>query len=279
MKLSIVIVSYNTKNILLDCLGSIGKFLGSTTEVIVVDNDSKDGSGQAIKEKFKWVKVIEVGENLGFGKANNVGAKIATGEYLLFLNSDTLLVENLDKIVEFLDKHEEVGALGPRLVLEDGKSEDTGLGTQGPGVEGPEQEGAYGRDPRLGNLITRKMMYQAELNGEGFAEVDWVTGAALFIRRKLFEELGGFDERYFFFFEDADLCRQVRIHGCKVVWYPESKIIHLGGRSIVDNWSRKQIYYKNQEVYFEKYYGKMSVYLLKLIRWPYVIIQMVKIKM
>lgn len=262
--ISVIIVSFNTKKVLIGCLEMLEKFLDKgCCEVIVVDNNSSDGTVEALKADFGWVKVIENKENIGFGRANNQGAKAATGKYLWILNGDTLLLDKGYKImVEFLEDHPEIGAIGPRLVLEDKKTE---------------QEGQYGKDPGFGNLLFRTMNQEIEVNGAGFGETDWVTGAALMIRRDLYEKIGGFNNQFMLYFEDTDLCRRVREHGYKVGWLSSVTVVHLGGRSTT-GWERKTYYYQSQEKYFGEYYGKMSVYLLKLLRLPIFIANYIKLK-
>lgn len=253
--LSLIIVNYNTRELILDCLRSIEEFLlKEGIEVIVVDNGSSDGSLEAIRANFEWAKVIANRENEGFGKANNRGAKQASGDFLLFLNSDTLLTdERLAEIVDFMRVNTKVGVAEPRLMLADRKTE---------------QLGVYGLEPSLFRLVTRqskpKLRWQGERDKK-YALVDWVTGAAMFIRKEVFREIGGFDSRFFMYFEDVDLCRQVREKGYKVAFCPISTIVHFGGQSLEDG-RKKTVYYQSQEIYFEKY-GK-KVWLMKLLRAP-----------
>ncbi|MDO8513869.1 MAG: glycosyltransferase family 2 protein [bacterium] len=265
VKLSIIIISYNTKKLLLDCLASLERFLDKNeVEVTVVDNASSDGSVEAVRASFGWVRVVENEKNVGFGAANNIGAKMASGEYLLFLNSDTVLVDDgIRRMVEFMGRHRDVGAIGPKLVLEDG---------------GTEQIGQYGREPSLWSLLGRNVNFKAKLNSKGYAEVDWVTGAVLLIRRDLFKKIGGFDERFFMYFEDTDLCQGVKEEGFKVAWYPEVEIVHLGGRSFGVGWKQKQMYYQNQARFFAKHYGLWSVMCLDMLRWPIVMVNYFKLR-
>ncbi len=253
MKLSIVMVSYNAKDLIVECLETIKKFLDlSEVEVIVVDNASSDGTVEVLRSKHDWVKLIENKENIGFGRANNQGARASRGEYLWFLNGDTLLLDDgIMGAIEWMDDYDEAGVLSPKLILEDKKTI---------------QEGICGKQPSIARLIKRDMMTECGGRAQG---VGWVTGAAMLVRKKIFEEVGGFDERFFMYYEDVDLCTSVGKKGYKVFYWPKTVIVHLGGKSWNNNWQRKESYYKNQEIYFKKHYGFGGALLMKLIRWPY----------
>lgn len=221
-----------------------------------MDNKSSDNTLLEVK-KLSFVKVIENQQNYGFGKANNIGASIAKGKYLLLLNSDAYLTDDkILNLVKLMEEHKEIGGVSPKLLLEDGVTE---------------QKDCIGRDPNLLRLLSRRAAVEPQSKGKEYVEVDLVAATALVVRRDVFLEIQGFDERFFMYFEDSDLCRRIRGKGFSVVWFPGVKVVHLGGRSIETNWQRKKLYYKNQEKYFEIYYGKFSVYLLRLFRIPLIV--------
>lgn len=221
MDISVIIVNYNTKQLLADCLATVfEKTKGVTFEVIVVDNASTDGSKEYIKERYPSVKWINSGENLGFGKANNLGAKSATGKYLFLLNSDTLLLNNAIRI--FFDyaeshQHEGIGTLGSWLLDKNEKPNNS-----------------FGFFPCAKNEICYLLgKYQlpslSDITEE--KEVDYITGADLFIEKRLFDELNGFDENIFMYYEETDLQYRLAQRGLSRKVIPGPRIIHLEGGS------------------------------------------------
>ncbi len=270
--LSVIIANYNTRDFLKDALKFIFKSekKHSFFEVIVIDNNSKDGSCKMVRQKFPRVKLISSRRNLGFAKANNLAAKKAAGKYLLFLNSDTLVNNGaLDKMVKFLEKHLRVGVLGPKLVLKSGKIQPFPAGY------------------KLNLVQALKIKLAAFLSGIGVSssflaklsleywdwsrpkKVDWVTGAALMIRKEIFEQLAGFDTKFFMYFEDQDLCLRTEKIGGEVWVLPSASIVHLGGKSIKLDARRKKYYYQSQDLFFKKHFGKMNFWLMKIISLPY----------
>lgn len=238
MDLSIIIVSFNTKKLLKDCLESIfERTLGISFEVIIVDNNSSDGSPEMIKKEHSQVTLIRNKANLGFGKANNQGAREAKGKYLLFLNPDTLLIDNpINKIIDFVKKNEKIDICGCKLLNKDK--------TLQPSV------GFFPNLPRvffwmffiddipvIRNLIKpyhQKMasFYQKE------REVDWVTGAFLVIKREVFDKIGGFDEQFFMYEEEVDLCFLAKKGGSRAFYTPVGQVIHLKGGQSVEGFQR-----------------------------------------
>lgn len=266
-----MIVSYNVKELLKDCLESI-----VNCEIIVVDNNSPDKSVQMVKRDFPKVKLIESRENLGFAKGNNLGAKNSKGEFILFLNPDTKICPvSLKKMVEFLRAHPRVGIVGPQLLNADE--------TLQPSV------GVY---PSILSLILEKPIDFLERNMplvRSFlgifsvkykkftrpSPVDWVSGAALACRKKVWESLNGFDEKFFMYFEDVDLCFRAKKDGWKVYHLPESKIYHLRGKSQPAKSKKKaKTYYRSQDYYFKKNKGQLYSWLVKLVRWPYQVLDL-----
>lgn len=221
--LSIIILSYNTKELILKCVRSLvyqyKRQLGQGEfEIIVVDNASTDDSIKEIKKSFDFAQdkifIIENSENFGFSKGNNVGAKHARGKYLLFLNSDTEVQDRgLLGMVDFLDGHDEIGILGGRLQSENGSTQRSvghflNLFSTFLVLFGGERIGVVRFRPRLKK------------------KVDWVSGASLMIRSKLFEKLGGFDENIFMYLEDVELCFRAKKMGYQTWFYPDISILH-----------------------------------------------------
>lgn len=250
---SIIILSYNTKELLRECLKSLYKNLTEIDfEVIVVDNASTDGTVEEI-QKLKVnsqncsskVKIIQNDKNCGFSKGNNIGVKKAKGEYLLFLNSDTEIQDSgLAGMVEFLKSHTGVGILGGRLK----------------NMNGSLQKSA-GRFYTLFNVFL--MLFGGEkigmlrLSPSGVKQVDWVSGAFMLIRRELFEKLKGFDEHFFMYMEDMEICFRAKKFGFDTYFYPNVSVLHkeLGSSNrafaIVHIYEGLLYFYKKHKSEFE----------------------------
>lgn len=222
VRLSIIILSFNTKDLTIKCLESIIKQYKKQLEkeefeTIIVDNGSTDDSVGAIsnfQSLISNLQLIENKENLGFSKGNNVGAKKAKGKYLFFLNSDTeVLDRGLLQMINFLEENPMIGVLGARLINLDGSDQKS-----------------VGRFYHLGNVFL--MLFGGERLGllrsapKNALNVDWVSGASMMVRQNIFERLGGFDEEFFMYMEDLELCYRVKKEGFKVYFYPYIKILH-----------------------------------------------------
>lgn len=231
LELSIVVVSYNTRALTLACLASVYEFLsGPSFEVLVVDNASSDGSEQAIREEFPQVAMIAPGSNLGFGRANNLAAQHSRGARLLLLNPDTEILEgSLEAMYAASMRSDHDVLLGGRTFYADGRLEPrsccgnpsiwslfcmaTGLARLAPGTRllDPESMGRWQRD--------------------SVRDVDIIAGCLLMITRRFWDELGGFDESFFMYGEDYDLCMRAWAAGGRCTLLPEAKIIHHVGAS------------------------------------------------
>ena len=216
--LSIIILNHNTKEILTNCLNSIKKYEDEVPlEVIVSDNASTDGSVQMINDDFKWVKLVK-GPNISFSNGNNRARNVVKGEYVLLLNSDTLLHKNtLKKTIEYLENNEEVGALTCKLVLPDGSlDKDARRRFPTPWI-------SFDR-LFLGN--GSKYWYE-DIPANKIHEVDTIQGAFFLTRKEILDRVGWLDEKFVFDGEDLDLSYQIRKLGYKIVYYPEVSITHL----------------------------------------------------
>ena len=267
IKVSIIIPSWNTKDLLRNCLESLIRLdspknsLKFAIEIIVADNGSTDGSVEEIKkEKLKMkndkvkLKIILNKTNLGFGAANNQGMKIAQGEYFLLLNSDTVVKNRAPlKMAEFMDKHPEVGALGCKLLNSDGSLQPSA-----------------GPFPSLG--VSLVMLFAEHWLGDlvraSFTqtkEVDWVMGAAMMVRPEAVKKAGLMDEGIFMYMDEVEWCYRLKKAGYKVMFYPEAEIIHLGGGS--SKTGRKDPIlniYRGLLYFYRKHYPLWQLSLLKI---------------
>lgn len=260
--LSIILVNYNGSKFLYNCLNSIKINLSDYDyEVIIVDNSSTDNSIQIIKDNFSSYKLICSHLNLGFGKANNLAVKESNGHYLLFLNTDTVLSENTpQKLLEYLRNNSTVGVISPKITFEDGRYQ-LSCGNLPSLVTEFLDKVKYKLDNHYHFLLSQ--FYNRQYSK--IREVGWVTGACLMIRRDLFEAIGGFDENFFMYFEDKDLCKRVKELGYEVIYYPTTTIIHLlGGSSHGIKKSVSKYYRDSQLYYYQKHLGKLQTFLLRI---------------
>ena len=247
---SIIILSWNTKELLKNCLESLKDL---KVEIIVVDNDSTDGSPQMVEGEFPKVKLIKNQKNLGFGAGNNQGMKMAKGDYFLLLNSDTVVKDKAPlKMVEFLAKNKEVGAVGCKLLNSDGSPQPSA---------GP-----------FPNLWVSAVMLFAEhwlgdLVRSSFSkvkEVDWVMGAALMVRREVIKKAGLMDEGIFMYMDEVEWCYRIKKAGFKVMFYPGAEIIHLlGGSSTTGRRDPILNIYRGLLYFYRKHYPSWQLSILK----------------
>ncbi len=256
MKLSIVIICWNDWKVIENCLRSI--FAGThgiEYEVIVSDNGSTDGSVEKIRQQFPTVRIVENGANLGFARGNNAGIREATGEYVLILNPDTIIHDgSLDRWIEFADRHPEAGAFGCKVQNPDGTYQESARPF--PTVWRSLLAALYLRP--LGYLSDSFVSdYYLGWRGDTEREVDWQSGCCVLFRGDLLNKLGGFDERFFYQFEEVDLCRRVREAGYAIRFTPEASITHLGGQSVGRFPTRFAIEIcRNGYRYYYKHFGK-----------------------
>lgn len=203
MELSIIIVNFNQQEFLRKCLASVYRNAASVDfEVIVVDNHSSDGSVDMIREKFPAVKIIVNSENKGFAAANNQAAKLSAGQFLMFLNSDAeVLAQAIETLLGFIKNCPGSGLVGAKLLNPDGSAQRQGR-------------------PLLAFWKSKKPK-----------KVSFLPATAVIMKKELFEKLGGFDEKFFFYNEDLDLGRRILKAGYKIYFVPQARIIHFGGES------------------------------------------------
>lgn len=248
LDLSVIIVSFNTKSLLLDCLKSVYDFTeGLSFEVIVVDNASDDGSLEAVTKSFPRTVRLANSENHGFSAGINTGVKISKGRYVIVLNSDTVLIENaFFKLARFMDNHPYYDIGSPQIVDAEGKACSMRLW----------------QDTPMEALM--RILGQYDVEGEpakmekiGSREVETLGGSCLIVRRLVFETIGLFDESFFLYNEEDDFCRRARENSFKVCYYPETNVKHLHGKSTHLPEYRERVIletYKSYTTFYRKYY-------------------------
>lgn len=259
MDLAVIVVSWNTASLLAGCLRAIPKAAGELIHrVLVVDNGSSDGTAEMVARHFPHVRLIRNTSNVGFAKGNNQGMRepeSRAARHVLLLNSDTLPDPgSLSSLVQFLDRHADAGAVGPRLV----------------NGEGIPQPYAFGGDPSPGYILARMakrfLLHRAMHNWatDTIQMVDWVSGACLMVRRQAIDQIGLLDEGFFMFFEDNDWCLRMRRHGWKIYFTPRASVVHYGGQGLAQNPSARQSYYHSLNHFYEKHYGRFARLLLTI---------------
>jgi len=269
---SVIIVSYNTCNLLKQTLNSIYQAEGKPNwlEILVVDNNSQDGSWQMVKKEFPKIRLMALKKNLGFAKANNLAAAKASGKYLLFLNSDTILRSRaIAKMINFSKAKPKVGIVGPKLLAEPKKVQAFGMGYK----TNLKQKIKTHLAPILANFgFSRKWLTKLSLEYWDWRrprQVAWVTGAALMIKKDFFNKLGGFDAGFFMYFEDQDLCWRATRAGYQIWVLPQAKIIHLGGQSLNLTAQRKRYYYQSEDRFYQKHFSRKDYYLMRIVSAPF----------
>lgn len=262
LDLSIIIVNYNAKAYLRKCIKSIEDTAREASyEIIVVDNNSLDGSVEMMREEFPQVKLIANQHNHGFSSANNQGSKVSCGRYVLLLNNDTVALPGaLQSMINIMDKNPGIGLLGCRLLNGDGSLQQS-----------------FGKPINIFYDFFRKFisnLYSINKNhwvGKFLVwrhsttkEVAWVKGACMFLRRQALFDVDLMDDKFFMFFEEADLSIRIRQLGWKIVYTPEAEIVHFGGTSTATNNIKALIEYRKSQLYFyKKHYNKMGEYWIK----------------
>ncbi|MBT8188819.1 MAG: glycosyltransferase [Bacteroidia bacterium] len=251
--LSLVIVSYNVKHFLRQCLQSvIGSDFEGKMEIWVVDNNSSDGSVNMINSDFPEVKLITNKSNLGFSKANNQAIEQIDSDYTLILNPDTLLEEDtLSKCVSYMERNTDIGALGVKMIDGSGKY----LPESKRGFPSPLN--AIYKLSGLNRIFRKSALlnayYMGHLQNDSTSDIDVLTGAFMMMPTHLLKDIGGFDEDYFMYGEDIELCYQVKNKGYRIVYFPKSKIVHFKGESTQ----------KSSIRYIRNFYGAMHKYARK----------------
>jgi len=260
--LSIIIVNFNTKQLLYECLDSIqSKVKEITYEVFVVDNASIDGSAEMVEREFPWVKLIKNKENLGFAKANNQAIGKAKGEIILLLNSDTLIIDNnIKPLLTFMKNHKNVGIVGCKVLDENGNLSYTAINF--PDLISEWWFFSYDIIRRILNVSFYKK-YKG-INYDKISPVDWVSGCAFFIKKEVIKKIGMLDENFFLYYEDTEYCYRAKKAGFEVIYYPFYKILHYRGKSGDPINFKTLIYCFNSSCYyFQKTHGYLYAKIFK----------------
>ncbi|HWE53383.1 MAG TPA: glycosyltransferase family 2 protein [Bryobacteraceae bacterium] len=229
-KISVVIVSYNTREVTSRCLRALeSEAAGLNLEILVIDNQSRDGSAQMIRRDFPAVRLVEAGRNLGFAGANNLAFALADGEYVILLNSDAFLKPgSLRNAIAHMKAEPKTALGGGRLVGEDGAWQPSAR--QFPSLLN-DFLSMSGLAHRFQNSRFWGRADRTWADPMTEAAVDWVPGAFSIIRGAVVEEMGGFDESFFLYYEEVDFCRRIKAAGYAVRYWPDVEVVHLGGES------------------------------------------------
>ena len=275
--LSIVIVNWNTRDLLAQCLESVvaspnlripdsvnqpgmHDLPPITIEVRVVDNASTDGSAHMVRARFPWVRLVENRENVGFARANNQAIRESEAHYVLLLNPDTeVTLGALEILVRFIDAHPQASAVGPRLLNPDG--------TLQPSCHpAPTLPGELWRLFHLDALWPYGLYPMAEWDLDTPRRVDVVQGACLLLRRAALDQVGLFDEAYFMYSEEVDLCHRLRRADWSLYWVPEAQVVHYGSQSTQQMAAEMFLQlYQSKLLYFRKHHGWLAAQVYKLI--------------
>lgn len=259
MDLSIAVISYNTRDLLLACLQSVqDRATDVDYEVIVVDNASRDGSVEAVRDRFPRVTVIANAGNDGFARACNQAAAVSSGRYLLLLNSDTVMQRHtLRTMVTCLEQHLDIGAVSCLQRDEQGRVLQSCFPF-------PSIRDHVRYSEALPTVVRRLVGTMSPMDFTQSQDVDWANGACLMVRKSLYDRLGGLDERFFMYFEDIDLCRRVQQLGYRVRHVAEGEVVHLLGRSSRTNRNGLNKQWELSRIrYVEKHFAQPRRFLMK----------------
>ncbi len=254
MDISIIIINWNTRDLLLSCLSSIYENISVTIgyEVIVVDNGSTDGSVDAVKKAYPQVIVIENRKNLGFAAANNIALKKITGRYALLLNTDCILTKgSVDELFNFMEAHTDAGLCCGQLLNPDGSKQNS-----------------FANFPCLLSYLSNesllKLVWPSRYPSKYRSypapiKVDSCIGACMMIRKKALDEIGAFDEDYFFFFEETDLCYRMKEAGWNIYFVPSARIYHMQGKSVGSGALPRAMFYRSRYIFLKKHYPRKFI--------------------
>ena len=248
MDIAVIVVNWNTRELLHNCLESIYKTIsGVNYEVIVVDNASQDGSVAMLQARYPHVRIIQNKENRGFGAANNQAMRIMNGRYALLLNSDTVLTENaMSELFSFMERHQDAAMACGQLLNADGSKQNSVANF-------PSVLTLLLNTPVLEYLFPRCYPSKRYQHKDPI-EVDSGIGACLLIRKRALDEVGFFDERFFFFFEETDLSLRMKKAGWKIFYVPSEMIFHFQGQSVGRNLQSRILFYRSRYQYFQKWF-------------------------
>ena len=266
MELSIVIVNWNVRELLRNCLSSLAELSSGDAppnEVIVVDSGSSDGSREMVRGSFPSVQLVASPSNLGFVRGNNLGVALSHGRFVLLLNPDTeVKAGSLRAMVQYMGTHPDVGVVGPRLLHANGQVQ-------------PSRR----RFPTLATAFVESTMFQPwfsrsrilrqyyvqDVDDDEEQDVDWLVGACLLIRREAWDQVGPLDEHIFMYSEEPDWCRRAAAAGWRAVYLPSAMVVHHEAQSSSQVFGQRHIYFQSSKVYyFRKHHGLLTGEVLRL---------------
>jgi len=274
LDISVIIVSWNVRELLRRCLWAVRQQITDdrqqtqsdvcdlSSEVLVVDNASTDGTIEMLRAEFPDVRVIENKTNRGFTRANNQALAIAQGRYLFLLNPDTeLRAGALRALTDYADAHPRVGILGPQLFYGDGAPQSSRR-------RFPTRATAFLESTKLQQWFPRNRWltryYMRDTRDDATQEVDWINGAAMFVRRECYAQIGGLDEKFFMYSEELDWCRRAKNAGWQIIYLPTAQITHYEGKSSEQVVAARDIYFNTSKVrYFRKWHGRFFAAILR----------------
>jgi GT2 family glycosyltransferase len=251
--LSIIIINWNTKDLLIQCLTSTPQMIqGFKIEILVVDNGSQDGSGSEVKKRFPFVRLIENDQNLGFARAVNQGLQKASGRYVLLLNPDTRVKNGaIERLMSFMDAHPKAGISGAQLLNSNGSKQNS-----------------IANFPSLATELLNKSLLRwlspgkfpgKEKDYPEPIEVDSVIGACMMVRREALDQVGLLDEDYFLFLEETDWCYRMKRAGWKIYYVPDAEVYHFQGKSAEKEKKRARVeYFRSRYHFFKKNKGNLQ---------------------
>ncbi len=264
---SVIIVSWNVRELLRRCLASVNSQQYSreafsiqsadsplNTEIIVVDNASRDGTVEMLRAEFPDVRVIANAENAGFTRGNNQALAVAQGRYLFLLNPDTELRPGaLQTLIDYMNAYPRVGIVGPRLFYGDGMPQSSRR-------RFPTLATAFLESTKLQQWFPRNRVltryYMLDTPDDATQEVDWINGSAMFVRREMYDQIGGFDEAFFMYSEELDWCYRAKQAGWQIVYLPTAQVMHYEGKSSEQVVAARDIYFHSSKIrFFRKYRG------------------------
>jgi GT2 family glycosyltransferase len=260
--IAVCIINYNTRDLLRACLQSV--LLQNADEILVVDNASTDGSVDMVRTEFSSIRVLRLEKNIGFGAASNRGIENCRSEHIFLLNADAMMLPgSLQSLNKYLEVNKHAAMIGPRVLNPDGTLQTSCFHYPTPLHIFLYISGIYKFIPRI--PVLRKHTLQ-KVAGDSAMAVPWILGAALAFRRETFESLGGFDETFFLYFEEVDLCYRMSVKGQQIHYMPESEIIHVGGASTVQQRARFYLmFFASLAEFYRKHYSKFLLIQLVII--------------
>lgn len=265
---SVIVPSWNTRELLRACLESLKGSLPPSSEVIVVDNGSRDGSARMVHEQFPWVRLVRNARNTGFAHACNQGVELARGAYVLFLNSDAQVVgDAVRRLVAFLEENPKYGAVAPRLLDADGTTQRAHM--RFPNLLTPLFFGTP-LERWLPDSFELRRYFARDFDYERDGEVEQPPAACLLMRRKALKTTRPMDESMWLFFNDVDLCRRLWRRGWRIAYRADVAVVHLGGMSTRQYADFVPEWHRNRLAYYRKHHGRWSGWWVKLcVAWTF----------